>query len=91
MRMPAFNWTYVNYCEVWIKAKEAPCRTNGRPRLLLAIVINRFIIIIINLWDLIMENNLTLFSSGGGPNHRCKKGWNAGTMFQEIIWAGRNI
>ena len=23
--------------------------------------------------------------------HRCKKGWNVGTMFPEIIWAGRNI
>jgi hypothetical protein len=24
-------------------------------------------------------------------NHRCKKGWNAGTMFPEIIWACRNF
>ena len=23
--------------------------------------------------------------------HRCKKGWNAGTMFPENIWVGRNI
>ena len=27
----------------------------------------------------------------GWEEHRCKKGWNAGTMFPEIFWAGRNI
>ena len=38
--MQTLNYVNTENCELWIIASDAPCRTSGLTRLLLAIVLN---------------------------------------------------
>ena len=79
MRKTNFHW-------IW-RCRQEP------PLLVLYMRLYNFEIVMQILF-ILQQANFPLFLlvfMWGWEEHRCKKGWNAGTMFPEIFWAGRNI
>ena len=54
------------------------------------VVIFRLMVVVFHLWWYLLHGGYILVH-GGRNRHRCKKGWNAVTMFPKINWVGRNI